>query len=250
MNKRFDTKNYEFNVNSKNGVLIIHGFSSTTYEVKELAEFLGINGYHSIAKNLPGHGTTVENCNKIQYHDWLYFVKEEIAKLVSQSEKTYVIGCSMGAVLALYGASSFPLNGCVVGGTVLDFNNPFTINYIIPLLSNIIKKRNKKSMQSEKQTDKVRFYGYDEYPLIALNEMRKLNKFVKKNLSKVKCPSLIIHSHADRMSLIKNVRIVYDSINSKKKERKFVNKAHHNLFDDNPDQQLIFNKILSFLNNN
>ena len=52
------------------------------------------------------------------------------------------------------------------------------------------------------------------------------------------------------MSLKKNVRIVYDSINSKKKERKFVNKAHHNLFDDNPDQQLIFNKILSFLNNN
>ena len=30
----------------------------------------------------------------------------------------------------------------------------------------------------------------------------------------------------------------------------FVNKAHHNMFDENPDQSLIFQKILNFLNNN
>ena len=250
MNKKFDTKNYEFNKNSKNGVLIIHGFSSTTYEVKELAQFLGINGYHSVAKNLPGHGTTVENCNKIRFQDWLYFIKEEIAKLASQSENIYIVGCSMGAVLALYGASSFPLNGCVVGGTVFDFNNPLTIKYLIPLFAHILKTRNKKSMQPKNKRNEVKFYGYDEYPLIALNEMRKLNNFVKKKLPKVTCPSLIIHSHADKMSVVKNVQIVYDSIKSEKKEKKFFNKAHHNLFDANPDQQLIFNKILSFLKNN
>ena len=33
-NYRFDPNNYEFNKNSKNGIYIIHGFSSTTYEVK------------------------------------------------------------------------------------------------------------------------------------------------------------------------------------------------------------------------
>ena len=37
---RFDKNNYEFNASSKLGVYIIHGFSSTTYEVKDLAEFL------------------------------------------------------------------------------------------------------------------------------------------------------------------------------------------------------------------
>ena len=60
---RIDTNDYEFNKEAQYGCYIIHGFSSTTYEVKELAEFLGNKGYHTIAKNLPGHGTTVEECN-------------------------------------------------------------------------------------------------------------------------------------------------------------------------------------------
>ena len=35
---RFDENNYLFNPNSKCGIYLIHGFSSTTYEVKNLAK--------------------------------------------------------------------------------------------------------------------------------------------------------------------------------------------------------------------
>ena len=49
MKYRFDTNNYEYNTKSKLGVYLIHGFSSTTYEVKQLAEYLGENGYYTIA---------------------------------------------------------------------------------------------------------------------------------------------------------------------------------------------------------
>ena len=80
---RFDKKNYEFNHNSKKGVYILHGFSSTTFEVKELAEFLGQKGFHTIANNLPGHGTTIEDCNKTTFNQWLDFSKQEFAKLCS-----------------------------------------------------------------------------------------------------------------------------------------------------------------------
>ena len=67
---RFDTNNYEFNHNSELGVYIIHGFSNTTYETKELALFLSENGFHTVTNNLPGHGVTPEDCNKIKYQDW------------------------------------------------------------------------------------------------------------------------------------------------------------------------------------
>ena len=46
---RFDSNNYEFNKTSPLGVYLIHGFTNTTYEIKELAEFLGNHGYHTIA---------------------------------------------------------------------------------------------------------------------------------------------------------------------------------------------------------
>ena len=241
--RRFDTNNYEFNKSGSIGVYLIHGFSNTTYEIKELAEFLANNGFHTIANNLPGHGTNINECNKVKYKDWIDKVTQDVAMLASTSEKIYVIGCSMGAVLALYLASIFPLNGCIVGGTVLKFNNPFTVNYVVPLLHGIIKKSNKPI----NYLPNIKFYGYEAYPLTALNEFRKLIKVVMKKISKITIPTLIIHSNADRMSVKENLEIVKNAIKSKQKKILIVEKSHHNLFDENPDQTIIFKEVLSFI---
>ena len=104
MNKtmQFDTNNYEFNPNSKIGIYLIHGFSSTTYELKQLAKQLADQEYHVVLNNLHGHGTTLEDCNKTKYQNWLDYSKIEFAKLCSTSDKVFVVGCSMGGVIALY----------------------------------------------------------------------------------------------------------------------------------------------------
>lgn len=244
---RFDSKNYEFNQSSEFGVYIIHGFSSTTYETKQLAQFLGNNGYYTITKNLPGHGTTAEECNRIKYTDWLHHIKEDIAILASKSKKIFIIGCSMGGVLALYAASIFPINACIVGGTVLKFKNQFTIDFANRILCRLIKTRKKKDRIKKEFRDSIKFYGYEEYPLIALNEFRKLNIYMLNKIKAITCPSLIIHSRADALSSPKNVDIIYNKINSNDKKKLIVNNAHHNLFDSNPDQEFIFNEILAFL---
>ena len=41
--KLFDTNNYEANKGSKTGILLIHGFTNTTYELKKLFNYLSIN---------------------------------------------------------------------------------------------------------------------------------------------------------------------------------------------------------------
>ena len=241
----FDKNNYEFNKKSPLGVYLIHGFSSTTYEIKGLAKFLANNGFHTVANNLPGHGTNVKECNKVRYTDWIDKVTQDVAQLASVSEKIYVVGCSMGAVLALYLASVFPLNGCVVGGTVLKFRNPIAINYLVPLIHRIIKTSSKPIQYNPK----IKFYGYTKYPLSALNEFRKLNKVVKDKISKITVPTLIIHSNSDKMSIKKNIDIVKNSIKSVNKKILIVEQSHHNLFDTNPDQSLIFEQILKFIKN-
>ena len=244
--KRFDTNNYEYNKKSPLGVYIIHGFSNTTYEVRDLAKFLGKNGFHTVAKNLPGHGTTIEECNRVKYTDWISHAKQDIAELSSQSKKIYVIGCSMGAVLSLYIASIFPINGLVVAGTVLKFRNPFEVNILVPLLGRFIKITKKKN-QDKKNT---KFYGYRHYPLLALLQFRKLIKIVLKKINTISSPTLIIHSKNDKMSIEENVSILKKTMKPKKQKILIVDHAHHNLFDTNPDQQLIFTNILNFLNSN
>mgnify|MGYP001086932159 CR=1 FL=1 len=81
----------------------------------------------------------------------------------------------------------------------------------------------------------------------ALNEMRKLTNYVSSELSSVTCPSLLIHSNADQLTLKENIEFVYQNISSKQKETFFIENATHNIFIPNPDRELIFEKIASFL---
>ena len=242
----FDEKNYDLNLESKKGVMIIHGFSSTTFETHPLAQFLSRKGFRVSARNLPGHGTTVEDCNATKYTDWLRFVDENLAELSAECDELYVIGLSMGGVLGLYLASLFPINKLVLGATVLNFKEPFKVNYIVPLVNRFIVKQ-KKVRKFTKNKHK-RYSGYDHYPLIALNEFRKLNNYVIKRLKHVKCPTLYVHSKADKLSVPSNVDLVMNNISSEIKNKLIVENASHHLFYDSQDKEQIFNRIYDFIN--
>ena len=242
---RFDSNSYEFNKNSKKGVLIIHGFSSSTYETLPLGEFLSEKGFRVSIPNLPGHGTTIEDCNSVKYYEWLDFVEEKIAELSIECDELYVVGLSMGAALSLYLAGLFPINKVVTCATVLNFRNPFVINYIIPIVNRILVKQ-KKINNPIKQKNK-KYSGYDHYPLIALNEFRKLTKYIKKRLHLVKCPILYVHSNADKLSVPENVNLVLNNVSSSMKEKLIVDYATHHLFYDSKDKDLIFDTIYDFI---
>lgn len=245
---QFDPNNYEFNPESKKGVYIIHGFSSTTYEIKALAEFLAEAGFHVKADNLPGHGTTVDDCNSTKFTDWLSHVEQGVAELSSCCDAVYVIGISMGGVLALHLASMFPLNGVVVAATVLKFKKEFMTRVVNKLLHRFFPKLDKAKIYDSKDLVNMKFYGYNQYPMIALNEMRKMTNRVRKELPKVTAPILIIHTMIDKTSIYENVEIIKNNINSKDTQELIVHKAEHSLFDTNEDQKQIFNETLDFLN--
>jgi len=242
----FDTKNYEFNTESKDGIYIIHGFTNTTYETRDLAKYLGEQGFYTKAINLPGHGTTPEDCNRVKFTDWIEFTERGVAEMSSRCDNVYVIGISMGSDLALHLSSVFPLNAAVFASTVLEFKEYFSTCILTPLFHRIIPFREKKMSYPKAIRDKLVYLGYKVWPLSAVNEMRKLTNRVKGELPEIKCPALVIHSTKDMLSLQSNIALVYDNISSEIKEKFIVNQANHNLFTNSPDQELIFQKINSY----
>ena len=82
----------------------------------------------------------------------------------------------------------------------------------------------------------------------AVNEMRKLTNKVKKILSQVNVPALIIHSEKDKLQLPVNTSLVYNSISSDIKEKLILKNAGHNLFDYSLDQDMVFQKVGAFFN--
>ena len=251
-NQNFDTNNYLFNSNSKQGIYLIHGFSSTTYEVKKLAEALSKKGYYVQADNLPGHGTSIEDCNLTAHDEWLNFVEQKIATMYTTCDKVIVMGVSMGGVLALHLASIFPLDGVVVAGALFKFKSEFNVRVLVRFLhrfkTQIPKAKTFKSQDLE--IINHQFYGYDYYPLSALNEMRKMVDKVKRRLHKISMPVLLIHSKIDKTALFENYYIIKNLLVNAQLSTLVLEKTGHHVFDtEESDKEQIFFEIFKFTNN-
>ena len=244
---RIDTNDYEFNKDCKIGCYIIHGFSSSTYETRELAQFLGDRGFHTITRNLPGHGTTVEECNRVKYSDWLSFVEQDVAEFSNDVDKICVIGMSMGGVLALHIASLFPVECVISAGAVFHFIGHNKLKYLNSILCTFFPIKSKLSSYPDNIRDQLIFYGYEQYPMIALNEFMKMNKGILSSLKKIKCPIMLLHANKDETSLPINIEIIKNNVHSDIKLVKYYDHATHNIFVKSDDQELIFNDIHTFI---
>ena len=252
ISSRFDPNNYLYNENSRLGVYIIHGFSSTTYEVKKIAEHMAAKGFQVRADNLPGHGTTLSDCNITKYTEWLSFVEQGVAEMYSSCDKVIVIGVSMGGVLSLHLGTIFPLDGIISASAVFKFKNEFNVRVINRLFHRFKKIVPKKSTFNPDQvkSKNIIFYGYNQYPLSALNEMRKLLDTIKPNICKIKSPLLLIHSKVDQTAPIENFYIIQNLLKTKHLETMILNETGHNVFDTElNDKQLIYDKIDKFVKN-
>ena len=142
----------------------------------------------------------------------------------------------------------FPVDGVVLAATVLKFKKKFETYFLVPLLNKIKQKVDKRKMFTKEHLEKNPNFGYMEYPLVALNEFRKMNRRIVKELPKVKCPALIIHSKSDVTSIEENVDLIYNNISSTDKTKLIVENSSHHLFVDESDKDVIYKAVLSFIN--
>ena len=90
------------------GVLLMHGYTATTAEVRPLARILNQQGYTVAGPLLPGHNTRPEDANRYHWRDWVRSVEESYLRLAAHCERVISGGESMGALLALCLASEHP----------------------------------------------------------------------------------------------------------------------------------------------
>src|SRR5512134_2031037 len=84
------------------GILLAHGFTATTAEVRPLARILLDQGYSVAGPLLPGHKTTLEEMNRCRWQDWAGAIETAYRQMAARCERVFVGGESMGGLLALY----------------------------------------------------------------------------------------------------------------------------------------------------
>lgn len=83
------------------GILLVHGFSAGPAEMKVLGEDFFKSGYEVFAVRLPGHGTSPADLKDVGRKEWIKEVKLAISLIGGYCPKVYVVGNSMGAIIAL-----------------------------------------------------------------------------------------------------------------------------------------------------
>ena len=91
----------------KKAILLIHGFAGGNYDYNSLGNDLELyNSFDVFTFTLPGHERMI--IDKVTREDWIKKAEDEIEKITNANYKeVYVIGHSMGGVIASHLASKY-----------------------------------------------------------------------------------------------------------------------------------------------
>lgn len=225
------------------GVLLIHGFTGTTAELRPLGRHLFQAGYTVCAPLLKGHGITPEEMRCTTWVDWWVSAKEGYERLRSEGCKhIVVVGLSMGGLLALKIAQYAPVLGIATLCAPVKVRDKRMgliqyLQYVLPY-----KKRSKKKAEHIERE----IYVLDRTPLNCVVSLSKLMKNVERVLPQLSQPILIAQSGKDETVDPCSAELLYNRIGSKQKEIiRFENSGHIITLDKERD--VLFDRLTQFI---
>jgi len=212
------------------GILLLHGLTATTAEVRPLAKRFHKAGFTVSGVLLPGHGTTPENLNQTSRTEWLAASRMAYLELKKNCSRIIVGGESAGALLALYLASEHPeIKGLLLYAPAMRLASSLPRTLLLILASPFVFAVSKKFGDERVG---MPWQGYKVNPLKAGVQLLKLQFETKKYLSRIYQPILIIQANLDQTVDLKSGDIILQGIQSAVREFYWMKKSKHVLILD------------------
>jgi len=220
------------------GILLIHGFTATTAEVRLMAEKLHRVGYTTAGPLLPGHGTHLDDLNRSTWQMWLEKVKKFYENLQRDCDRVFVIGESMGALLALELASQHPeINGLLLFAPAIKVEKLWLSRLLAPF---------KDHLEKSGEDDGLPWKGYTVYPVKASVELLNLQRHTRKQLPKITQPIIVFTGEFDRSIAPNAAEIVMKGISSKTRKHIHMKDSPHCIILDG-ELDRAFNHVIQFI---
>ena len=229
--------------------LLLHGFTSSPREFRDLSNYLAKKGISSYAPLLPGHGTSPERLAVVSYYNWIESVQAQITMLAQDYDEIYLIGNSFGGNLALVCANySDKIKGVVTLGTPIFFKKDRIGRFIIfPILRRIKLFQAKKyeSIHAKKlMTEKA--WSYQSMPLRSLSQLLKLLALTKKTIPNIKKPLLVMQVWGDHLVDTESSEYIISKSASTSKRVITIPKSYH-MFLIDKYAPLVHKEIFNFI---
>ena len=183
------------------GVVCVHGFTGTPYEMRYLGEQLARAGYSVHGLRLPGHGMRVADLDATSWSDWADAVEDAFDTMTMLHGRVAVVGQSLGGLLALHLASRRPDVAAVVslatplwldglGGKVARWAARGALQRIrtIPKFGGFDVRDRRTAAENP---------AYDEIPTRALGQLAMLMEITDAALPSITQPVLVLHGKDD-----------------------------------------------------
>ena len=228
----------------KKAILMIHGFVGGNYDFGNFHNELQLyKKFDVYTYTLPAHEKTI--VKDVKYKEWLDESKKQIEFLINNGYKEiYLIGHSMGGVIATYLASIYPqVNKLVLAAPAFRYFyfkdgkvDIKSLNETIKNIPEIIKGTTTEEVIS-------RIF---KTPIATTIEFTKLVNHCQTCVNDIYCDTLIIRGNEDPIVPIESTDYVHNSINSKTNILIKVKHLNHYCFTSSRSQQ-VKNIIKEFL---
>ncbi len=237
-------------IGGKKGVLLLHGFTATPECFKYLAQELNQAGFTVLAPVLAGHGSVPEHLEETEWHDWYKSAEEAYHRLRQHCSSISVLGLSMGGLLTLHLASQHPgIKALGLLATPL-FLDSWLLRFIFPLiwktpLKYLYRYQKKYAVAINDPVEKRRYQTYEKIPVVSVANLLDLQKIVRKELVRIRQPTLIAHALDDDTVPFANLDYIRACIGSDEVETLTLKKSSHIITLDY-DREVVAKRVTKF----
>lgn len=205
------------------GCLIIHGYTGGPYELGPLVNYLKEHTNWNIkVPTLPGHGRKLD-LKDVSHKNWIKAAENALKQLREKHDEIYLIGFSMGGMIAAYLAAKYKVDKLVLLATSGKYLSFKQIGVDIgEMISDGVKGelgKNRLYLHYKKKLGNV--------PFKANIEFLKLVRFTRRYLKNIESPVLIAQGQQDGMVPAKTAYYLNKEIPSKRKEVVFFERSKH-----------------------
>lgn len=226
------------------GALLVHGYTSSPQNMRDLGRYLADRGIAVAAPRLPGHGTTWEDLNTRTMAEWLDAVETSFEHLGSQTEEVFLVGLSFGAALVLDLAARHPerVAGVVTLAGFVITKDPR--RHLAPLIARLTPSL--PGVGNDIADPEGREIVYDRLPTSATRQMLRMIDRARDALPRVTCPVLVMHSRNDHTVPPINADYIHDHVGSSDKQLVWYERSYHVITLDY-DKHDVYERTLRFI---
>ncbi|MGF7534215.1 carboxylesterase [Bacillus mexicanus] len=224
-------------------VLLLHGFTGNTADVRMLGRYLNERGYTCRAPQYEGHGVPPEELVHTGPEDWWKNVMDGYESLKSEGyENIAACGLSLGGVFSLKLGYTVPIKGIVPMCAPMHIKSEEVMYQgVLSYARNYKKFEGKNPEQIEEEMKE-----FEKTPMNTLKALQDLIADVRNNVDMIYSPTFVVQARHDHMINTESANIIYNEVETDDKQLKWYEESGHVITLDK-ERDLVHQDVYEFL---